>query len=373
MIQRPGRPLPPEDGGAPVDPAPGGYTHPGGYITSGGHVPPGGHLPNGGRPPFGGPGTDNSSAPAPDTEPPGAFVVGVDGGGTGSRAMVLSLEGRELAQAQGPPALIHPARPGAAAEAVGETVMAVLAEAGLTPPAAALWAGLAGAGRPGAREGEEISLRSMGLARELRVGMDVEGAHRDAFGAGPGILMVVGTGSMVWGRDPEGSEVRVGGWGGVLGDEGSGHWLGLRALKAVARQADGRGPESTLTPAVLSALGLPDPPALIPWVAAATKGEIAALAPTVLAAAGAGDPVALELEARALEELAGHLEVARARWPRHGEALSVALVGGVVEEGGGFREELAEMVSRLGGVLCPHPVVPVRGAAELALEMIRPG
>lgn len=133
--------------------------------------------------------------PVPLSEAP-SFVVGVDGGGTGSRAMVVDLRGRELGKAQGPAALIDPANPGAAAEAIALTVRKALAQARLQPPARALWMGLAGAGLSGAREAVEIALRSQGLALETRVGMDVEGAHRDAFGPGPGVLLAVGTGSI---------------------------------------------------------------------------------------------------------------------------------------------------------------------------------
>lgn len=300
-----------------------------------------------------------------------ALVVGVDGGGTGSRALILGLDGREVAMAEGPPALVLPSEPQTAADAIETVVRRVVDSSGSLLPVRALWAGLAGAGRAGAREAVEISIRSRGLARIVRVGTDVEGAHRDAFGSGPGVLLVVGTGSMVWGRDPEGREFRVGGWGGVLGDEGSGYWLGLRGLRAVARAADGRGPTTTLTETLLETLHLHDPQALIPWVAKATKGEIGALAPSVLDAALAGDPGGAEILKEGLEELLRHLEVARARWPAEERPIPMALAGGLVEGGGGFRSRLETLVTGVGGRLSPHPVVPVRGAGSLALELAR--
>jgi glucosamine kinase len=298
------------------------------------------------------------------------FVVGVDGGGTGCRALLLTMEEGEVGEAQGPPALIDPSNPGLAAEAIGETVRRAADAASRLLPARALWAGLAGAGRAGEREAVEIALRSMGLAEVVKIGMDVEGAHRDAFQGGPGVLLVVGTGSMAWGRDPEGRTFRVGGWGGVLGDEGSGYWLGLQALRAVAQGVDGRGGKTVLARLILEALPVQTPEGLIPWAAEAGKGQIAALAPLVLKAEGEGDPPAAGIVRRALEELRLHLVQCRERWLASNESFPVALVGGLTREGEGLRPRLEVMVEEVGGSLCDHPVIPVRGAALMAMALL---
>jgi N-acetylglucosamine kinase-like BadF-type ATPase len=199
--------------------------------------------------------------------------------------------------------------------------------------------------------------------------MDVEGAHRDAFGGGPGVLLVVGTGSMVWGRDPEGREIRVGGWGSLLGDEGSGYWLGLGGLRGVARAADGRGPDTALTEVLLDSLGLPGPQAMIPWAAGASKAEVAALAPRILAVAFDGDPVGAELLKGGLEALLRHLEVVRDRWPAGGGEIPMALTGGLAGGSPPFRQRLETLVAGVGGRLVPSQVIPVRGAARLALDL----
>jgi glucosamine kinase len=298
------------------------------------------------------------------------FVVGVDGGGTGSRAMVMELDGKEIGVAHGPPALIDPSNPGGAAEAIGQTVGRAVAEADLVLPACGLWAGLAGAGRPGVREAVEIALRSMGLAREVGVGMDVEGAHQDAFGEEAGVLLVVGTGTMAWGRDPEGREVRVGGWGGLLGDEGGGYWLGLQGLRAVARAADGRGGETLLSGTLLDVLHLHHTPELITWSADAGKGEVAALAPHVLDAAARGDPIATRVVEEGLNELRLHLHQVKSLWAPWGPSIPMALVGGLVQDGGGLKAPLEALMREVGGELCPHPILPVRGAAHLALSLL---
>jgi N-acetylglucosamine kinase-like BadF-type ATPase len=300
---------------------------------------------------------------------PAPFVVGVDGGGTGSRAVLMDLQGREIHMVGGPPGLVDPSDPQGAARAMAGVVREVVLQADLGLPAEALWAGLAGAGRVEAREGVEAALAALGLAHEVRVGMDVQGAHQDAFGGGPGLVLVVGTGSMGWGRDPEGREVRVGGWGSFLGEEGAGYWMGMEALRAVARAADGRGPPTLLVPAILEALHLPDPHSLIRWVAAASKGEVGALAPLVLDAVSQGDASAKDLIERGLEALGRYLDVLARAWAPWGVSFPVALCGGMAEEGGPLREPLARMVAERGGILHPGPVVAARGAARLALGL----
>jgi len=300
------------------------------------------------------------------------FVVGVDGGGTGSRVFLMDLQGRELHVAQGPPGLVDPSDPQGAAAAMAATVREAVDRVDLRLPARALWAGLAGAGRSEAREGVEAVLGALGLALEVQVGMDVQAAHRDAFGADPGCVLVVGTGSMGWGRDPEGWEVRVGGWGSLLGEEGAGYWMGMEALRAVARAADGRESPTLLLPTILETLHLPDPHSLIPWVAWAGKGEVGALAPLVLEAASRGDPAARGILDRGLEALGRYLDVLARAWASWGSSFPVALAGGMAAEGGPLREPLARMVAEQGGILHPGPVIPARGAALLALELAEP-
>ena len=81
------------------------------------------------------------------------------------------------------------------------------------------------------KRGLRAALRK--TARRVRVLSDVETAHQAAFGAGPGILVVAGTGSIAFGRSPRGRTARAGGWGALLGDEGSAFWIGREALKDI--------------------------------------------------------------------------------------------------------------------------------------------
>ena len=291
----------------------------------------------------------------------GAYI-GVDGGGTRSRALVGDREGRELGGATGGPALVDPVTPLGAARAVTAVVRAAARHARVDLPARALWAGLAGAGHEPARRAVEDELREHGLARRVAVGTDVEAAHADAFGEAPGVLLVAGTGSVVRAVDPRGEVVTVGGWGALLGDEGGGHGIGLDGIRAVLRSADGREPETDLTAALLSLTGTAEPRELAAWAAGASKAEIAALSVTVAEASQEGDLVAARVVHRAVFALRDHLEAALGRTEGWEGRPPVAFVGGLIRSGGVLREIVAETAVKAGYEVRREEVVPERGA-----------
>lgn len=295
-----------------------------------------------------------------------AIYVGVDGGGTRSRALALDSDGRVRARAEGPPALVRDEELDVAAEVVAALVRDVARSAGSGLPVARLVAGLAGVGRPAARDGVRAAILGRAVARVVEVVSDAEVAYHDAFGTGPGILLVGGTGSMALGRSGDGRTARAGGWGDRLGDEGSGWALGLAGLQAVARAADGRGPVTALAPRLLTALDLAAPPDLIRWAAVASKRQVAALAPHVLEAAAAGDPVAVDLADAAARELADAVEAVRRTlepWPA---PPPVAVVGGLISDDGLLRDRLERALGAMAVRFDGRTVDPARGAARHA-------
>jgi N-acetylglucosamine kinase-like BadF-type ATPase len=302
------------------------------------------------------------------------LYVGVDGGATRCRAIVLDADGREVGRAEGPAGIVTVRAAAAAAEIIATVVRDAVrdaarhgtGDAGTAPSVARLVAGLAGAGRPDARDAARSALEATGVATAVEVRGDSEIALDDAFDDGAGILIVAGTGSMTLGRAAHGRQARAGGWGEVLGDEGSGWWLGIQGLRAVARAADGRGPATILTGILLEALALPDAAAMITRVDAASKGEIAALAPLVLRAAEDGDGLARQLADDAARELAAAaLAVRRALdpWP---EPPRVVGVGGLIAPDGLLRDRVVEALGRHDLVFDGREVVPARGAARRA-------
>ena len=298
----------------------------------------------------------------PGSDTGAGFYIGVDGGGTRSRALVGDGEGRELGAADGGPGLIDPAVPGEAAGAVAAVACEAARRGHVRLPVQALWAGLAGAGNERARAAVEEELRGAGVARCVAVGSDVEAAHADAFRDGPGVLLVAGTGSVVRAVDPRGEVVTVGGWGALLGDEGGGYGIGLDGIRAVLRSADGREPETELAHALLSETGAVGARELADWAVGASKGEIAALSVTVARVSKTGDVVAARVVHRALYAVRELLEAVLGRTGGWEGRPPVAFVGGLVRVGGVLCEVVAEVAGEVGYEVRLEEVVPERGA-----------
>ena len=294
------------------------------------------------------------------------WFIGIDGGGTRTRAVVLDGEGRELARSQGGAALADPHHPQHAAAALASTARAAAAEAGLALPCTALWAGIAGAGRETVRSSVEMELERLGVARQVRVGNDADAAFHAAFGEGMGILLVAGTGSVAWGRNQEGREGRVGGWGTLLGDEGSGYAIGLESLRRVARTADGRGVETQLLEAILDHLGLASAEELITWTSQAEKARVAALVPVVLESSRRGDAVAGEILVKAVEELVGHVLTILANLGPWSFPPQVALAGGLLRQGSMLRRAVEVALSEHHLKVIPGDPDAALGAARRA-------
>lgn len=298
------------------------------------------------------------------------YVVGVDGGGTRTRAVVLDAEGHEVGRAEGAEAVADSRDPLAPARAVASVVRAAAAETRIVMPVDVVWAGLSGAGREAARSAVELELSRLGVAKTVRIGTDVEAAFRDAFAGGAGILLVAGTGSIAYGRSEKGREARVGGWGRLIGDEGSAFAIGVEALRRVAHQADGRAPETNLRTVMLEHLRLPGPGDLVQWSAEASKSQIAALAPVVTEASRAGDRVAGEILANAVHELEGHvLTLLETLGPWHLPP-RLALGGGLLVPGGPLRAALEGVLSRQHLEILDRPLDAALGAANLGRDLL---
>ncbi len=291
------------------------------------------------------------------------YWIGVDGGGSHVRAVVIDADGRPLGRARAGGAVATVLDVEGAARAVRSVVRAAATDAGTELPSTVLWAGLAGVADPEVREQVRSALASASLARHVVVGTDVEAAFHDAFGDGPGVLLVAGTGSIAWARSPDGGVRRVGGRGRLLGDEGSGYALGLGALRLVLRAFDGRDEGTALTPLVLEACGVPSPEGLVGWAETASKADIASLAPDVARAAEAGDPGARRIVDGAVDELVAHV---RAITPE--ERPAVVVWGGLLADGGPLAAPVREALEARGHPVVERALDAALGAARLALE-----
>lgn len=297
------------------------------------------------------------------------FAIGVDGGGTWTRAVVVDQDGHELGRGETEGAVVTTHEPEAAAEAVRQAVDRALVNTNLSAPGDILWAGLSGAGNDEARTAIEDALVKSHVAEKIVVSTDVEVAFHDAFGFGPGIMLVAGTGSIAWARRPDGTVVRVGGWGQHIGDEGSGYQIGMDALRCITRAEDGRAGPTALRGTILRHLGLEDVQGLVGWIGIASKREIAALVPLITQAAAQDDPASKGILELAIQGCRRHLEaIFEISGPWVDQPPVVALWGGLLRSGGPLHDEILRVVGDYGLEILVRDPDPALGAARLALE-----
>ncbi|MGH7468891.1 MAG: N-acetylglucosamine kinase [Longimicrobiales bacterium] len=296
-----------------------------------------------------------------------SYFVGIDGGGTQTVAVLTDAAGMPLAQAEGPSGRINVLEPAAGAALLAELTQEVARRAGLTRQLSSLCCALSGAGRPAEREALELALLQTGVAQTVVIVPDAEAALQDAFGAGPGLLLISGTGSIAWGRAESGELARCGGWGYLLGDEGSGYAIGLAALRAALRAHDGRAGDTQLLPLVLQHMEIEQPEALIRRAAEASRADIAALAPVVIGAA-ATDPMAAGIVENATRELAQHVAALHARLGPWTATVPIAFSGGLIAPGRPLRTLLESALTdwTLDIALLDRAVNAALGAATLA-------
>lgn len=303
-----------------------------------------------------------------------AIVVGVDGGGSKTHVIVADETGAEITAVHGEGSAVRPGGVDRSADVVAALVKDALASADMTHVTPkVLCVGVAGAGREAERQALWQALASRELADDVVVHADATIAMDDAFGEGAGILLIAGTGSVAFGRSPAGASARCGGWGPYFGDEGSGAWIGRRALSVVTAAADGREPETALTGAVLTAAQANEVRDLIAWAAAATPAALASLVPTVVSVAEAGDLRANAILSLAVEELVIHVRtLARQLFVDERASMPVALAGGLLGPRAPLRRRVEQRLKSAvpGAHIRAEPVIPARGAVRSALRMI---
>lgn len=177
-------------------------------------------------------------------------VLGIDAGGTKTVCQVADATGLILAESRGPGANLQNAGELQVEKVLHEVIQAATLQADAWPTSACI--GMAGVDRPeDAAVVRGILSRLVPRCPVVVVNDALIALEAGAPGAA-GVVVIAGTGSIAYGRDTRGRAARAGGWGYVLGDEGSGYWLGRQALRAVLRASDGRGPATPLTARVLA-------------------------------------------------------------------------------------------------------------------------
>lgn len=293
------------------------------------------------------------------------IVMGIDGGGSTIRVAVTDHDLTVLGESRGE--TVNPSIIGhdSAAQRIREAMQAALYNAGVTADQIdGVGIGVAGAAAQHSATWLCEVVSSVLPSAFVVPSSDLEIALVGARGERRGILILAGTGSAAYGVNDSGESALVGGWGYLLGDEGSGYWIGKEALRLIASADDGIAEKTALSTVVLSALGLQRPRDLTGWLYQKPRNqEIAALAPTILKIAGEGDPVANKLITKAADALAALSRAAAKKLQI--ENPDYALAGGLLETPNLLTKLLCENLSIPEIPPRLHP--PVIGAALLAL------
>jgi len=296
-------------------------------------------------------------------------VLGIDVGGTKTVCLLANEDGKILAEAREGGANLQGAGELALEKVLHNVMESALAGQQTMPSAICL--GIAGVDRADDQNVVRGIMDRIGYKATILIVNDALIALQAGIGDAPGIVIVSGTGSIAYGRNARGEAARAGGWGHVLGDEGSGYWIGRLALRGVVRHADGRGHETSLTPRLLGHFGLSGATELIHKVYHddLAPSAIAALAHYVQQAHDDGDLVAAAILDHGAEELVSAAAAVMKRLEMDGENFSFVLAGGM------FRAVpwLCERLKILLPTLATHARTtlleqePAIGAVQLAL------
>jgi N-acetylglucosamine kinase-like BadF-type ATPase len=303
----------------------------------------------------------------------GSFFIGVDGGGTKTMGVIAGEDGKVIGQDE-VGSTNHHSNPidvvqGNLGSLIGNLLKSAKAEAGQVDT---ICLGMAGVDRPEDKpliKGiiAEFLPRTQCIPVNDGIIALVGGAEKPV-----GIIVIAGTGSIAFGFNAAGQSARAGGWGHILGDEGSGYMLGLRALRAVVRAYDGRTEPTKLHDIVLRHLELERPEQLLAHIKKinAGKAEIGSLSRLVFDANDEGDATAAAIIREEAAELADAARaVARKLFPSSADFEIVVGGGNLRKCEAYFAAFQQEVAARLPGIPVIHPRrEPVEGAVLYAIQ-----
>jgi N-acetylglucosamine kinase-like BadF-type ATPase len=295
-----------------------------------------------------------------------AIYLGIDGGGTKTSCVVAD-EHAVLGTATSAGSNVTRLGESRVREALHAAVRNACAAAKIDPASVvSACVGLSGAGRPEVRDAVTRMLREM-IGGRIKIVTDLETTLQAAFGDGPGVITIAGTGSIAYGRDARGQTARAGGWGLAISDEGSGQWIGRAAVSAVLGAKDA-GQEPPLLATILGLWNLTTLDQLVRHANASPPPDFSSLVPSVLAAAQAGDPLADNLLQRAGIELAALARNVIRRLFAGADSVRVAMAGGVFRESELVRQVFYNAVTAEFPQASVDPAIvdAVQGALALA-------
>lgn len=302
-------------------------------------------------------------------------VLGIDVGGTKTVCLLADADERIIAEAREDGANLQGAGELALEKVLHSAMEKTLEGTGVIPSAICL--GIAGVDRASDEAIVRSIMNRIAYKAKILVVNDALIALQAGIRSDAGIVVVSGTGSIAYGRNDHGEASRAGGWGYVLGDEGSGYWIGRLALRAVVRHADGRGRVTSLTPRLLGHFGVTRATELIHKIYHDEIGpkSIAAVAKYVQHARDEGDAVATGILNRAADELVTAATAVMSRLDLTERHFTFVLAGGMFHA----VPWLCDQMQLLLPTLAKHSKVmrlnqePALGAVRLALAELSGG
>ncbi len=307
----------------------------------------------------------------------GKYVIGIDGGATKTTAVLSDLNGKILAQKSSGPANFLIIGCDKVAKTISDLILDLCNEAEVNAQnIEAVCVGLTGAGRESDVEKIKNAITEYWNSnysipfKKLIITSDARIALEGAFSGRPGIILIAGTGSIMFGKDRSGALYRVGGFGRYIGDEGGGYSIGRQGLQAVAKSFDGRCSETKLTQLLAERFGIKSAEDLINKVYK-ENFDFSEVAPLVIQCAEDGDESCREILRKEAEELVLHIKAIKDKI--RVRTVYIAFIGGLLSQENYYtkllRKIILQKVEGVNVILPEHP--PAYGAVILAMNEIQ--
>jgi N-acetylglucosamine kinase-like BadF-type ATPase len=309
------------------------------------------------------------------------YVIGIDGGGTKTTSVLCALDGTILTEAQDASSNFQIIGIEQTSHTILNLIETCCHSVGCSiSQIGAVVAGLAGAGRSSDQQSVHDGIINLSNTRNLTINnlvieSDARIALEGAFNGKPGIIIIAGTGSIVFGKDEHGKIYRTGGWGRLIGDEGSGYAIGQKAFRAVARSFDDRSTKTKLTKLFEEKFGMNTQEAIIHSLYK-ENFDIASVMPTVIDAASKGDKAAKRILDNAALELVEIVEIMLKKMNtkvKNPLKRPLALIGGLLANEQYYSRKVVSTIRKTGLQVSIRQAEssPVVGAAVMAMEILK--
>lgn len=303
------------------------------------------------------------------------YLIGLDGGGTKTKCVITNFNYEHLYKCRGGASNLLIVE----TEKVSETILSLIKESVeelkiSLEDVASILIGTAGAGRTSDAQKLRDDFLKYSESKGYRfnsfyVESDARIALEGAFSGGPGILLIAGTGSIAFAKDKSDIVHRVGGYGRLIGDEGSGNTIGRRGLNEVAKEFDGRGAKTLMTQMLKNDFGISDTQQLVTEVYR-NNFDVASFAPKVFEAAKKGDSPALKIVEHESVELISHLKTIAKKLDD--KKIKLCLIGGTIAADNFYSSLLKEKIKQQmpNVVITPAENPPEIGAVIMAKTFV---